>query len=136
VDPVNVNTLFDEPLAGCLDIVQDPGNFMTFRNSLELRLSLVTSRLEAETILGRIHDDYNFPDDDPFTVGLPEYVINELQYEIRKRRSNYNEETENPILSKWFDHLVDHYNMTSDEAIGFMAAVTKARAKRRFGHIS
>lgn len=100
---VNVSQLAERPLAGCSKWFVESCNSTILIRTLYLRLCLFTSIREAIEIYRAICDEC---DNDP------EYVVNELQYEIRKASGKTSDGYESEIVSRWAEvkMRVSHIN--------------------------
>lgn len=122
METVNVNDLLLDPLAGCLPIMQQLQNAETMADAIVLRLRLCADKKASASLEKQIKKEAK--------AGLPkycEYLVNELQYELRKAMGKNDAEPE--ILNKWAAYLVKRHK--TDDVLDFIYAVKINREKRR-----
>lgn len=120
-----VGDIWRQDLAGCLPEMDWPGNFETLKERLYLVLALYRTRAISSSILGQIEDEAEY-----LWVKYHEYVINEMQYEIRCRASANNVDVlkEAMINEEWAARLGKRY--PQKEVDEFMETLVSNRLKR------
>ncbi|MEX6691251.1 hypothetical protein QTN47_27325 [Danxiaibacter flavus] len=122
---VAIGNIENVELAGCLDITNTRGNYVTVVNRLELLLALSSSRFHANKIVSSIQAEAKAS-----FLPFHEYVINELQHEFRlANRLKHNEKYENEVLSKWSKTIILRYNVEVAEE--FLGLIKTNRANRK-----
>src|SRR5690242_16552853 len=114
---VAIGNIENVELAGCLDITNTRGNYVTVVNRLEFLLALSSSRFHANKIVSSIQAEAKAS-----FLPFHEYVINEVQYETRlANKIKHNENYENEVLSKWVKTIILRYNIAiAEEFIGLI----------------
>lgn len=118
-----VQSLYDEPLAGCLPVFEDAAAATNMLRSLLLRLRIYYTE-KVCTALG----DCIIAEAGNFSIYRMEYVINEVQYEIR-RASNYNPAFEEVLLNNWVKDLLKR--VPEDAVWQFNKVVRAYREERK-----
>lgn len=125
---VRVNTIIDDPLAGCLDVVKLESNAINLFRSLSLRLQLFHKEKVCKSIGDQIIKESK-------TCGIYvfEYIINEIQYEsrlaMRKLRKEYTDQFEEAVLKNWIKQIIKNYS--EDFALEFLTKLKGNRTKRK-----
>lgn len=125
--PINVNTIMDDPLAGCNENIHNIVGISTLVNRLNTMLQLIRGDARAAVIRSSIEKEIK-------TIGINdrEYLINELQYEVRIGTLGPNritsEEFENVLINRWFK--IVHKRDGEDVALRFVNMLKGNREKR------
>src|SRR4051812_21896438 len=97
---INVSDYSDHPLPGCLPILIDGDNYIEFRNHLVYLLGLAITQSEAVRMYVVIDSD-----SPSHLIDAREYMLNELQYEIRRTKVTASNKAslkdESEILQDW-----------------------------------
>lgn len=122
----NVKNIAQAELAGCLPLVEDLNNFELLKENLTCRIALFVRMPAAREILEVITDEAGKVEQVPFW----EYIINELQHELRvaSSRGPLNEGHEGVLISKWTKHIIRKKDV--DTALDFIAVLKTNRLKR------
>ncbi len=115
MQPTVVNRIIEDPLAGCLDIIYNEGVYVTLCNSLYLRLRIFYAKEIVDKIKSRIEKD-----SEDQIMPTEEYVINELQYELRFAGKG-STDFESQILNRWSAILMKQYE--TDEVLDFVSDI-------------
>lgn len=124
MSPRAVQTLFDDPLAGCDPIFTDPGPATTMLRSLLMRLRVYLEE-ERSTSLG----DQIIAEAKALPVPRYEYVINEVQHELRRCTREYDEAFEAVVLSNWVKDLLKR--IPEDDVWQFHKGLRENRERRK-----
>ena len=124
---ININTLMDNPLAGCLDLMQESYNVQNFKSSVTLRLALFTSRTVAQGISNQIEKESLACK--PIRIVCNEYIVNELLFEYRLAQGKNNLSFENLVLKKWVAKIISSNG--ADAGLDFLNALKSNREKRK-----
>lgn len=119
----NITTLMDDPLAGCLAVVQNETNGRSMLGSLLLRLRLYY----PETVSNNIGDQL-IKESDAVLMNRWEYVINECLYELRLKRKDYSSMFETVVLNNWVKDLLKRY--PENDVLDFVGVVKRNRGGR------
>lgn len=120
---VGVNDILDDPLAGCLDIFRDEVSASQMEKSLFLRLRIFYREPDAVKLSDKIFEE---AENMPFSKW--EYIINEMQYEIRRAYKDYSSNFETVLLNSWMYKLMQR--IQQDDALDFMVMIKKYREER------
>lgn len=118
-----IQAIIDDPLAGSLPLFTDAANGTNFMRSLLLRLRIYYSE-EKATKFG----DTVIAESQLVNINRFEYIINELQRELRKCGKEYNELFETVVLNNWIKDLINRAG--EDVAYEFMRQVKRNRENR------
>lgn len=102
--PTTVHTIMDDPLVGCLPIVQLESNAHNLLRSLLLRLRLFLEEKRSAAV-----GDQVIAESKKLSIPVYEYVLNEVQYELRRCQKGYNEAFETIVLNNWTKDLLKRY---------------------------
>lgn len=119
-----VQSLYDDPLAGCLPIFEDSEAATNMLRSLLLRLRIFYSE-SVSTALG----DQIITESGNSGIYRMEYVINEVQHEIRRAGSSFNPSFEAILLNNWVKDLLKR--VPEDQVWQFHRLVLKYRNERK-----
>lgn len=121
----NVGDLVNQELAGCDPDMEWPGNFEVLADRLGLMLALYTSRAQATVIIKQITKEAKRQ-----AIKYHEYVINEIQYEMRVARMRWkpDELKEAMINQEWAARLLERFPLTMVDQ--FMEGLKASRIKR------
>lgn len=120
---VAVDSIMDDPLAGCLPIFEDVANASNMLKSLFMRLRIFYSEPVATALTDQIIIESG---EVPFSKW--EYIINECQYEKRRAWIEFNPMFETVVLNNWMHQLMKR--IQQDEALEFMFKLKKWREER------
>lgn len=120
----NITSLMDDPLAGCLPVVQIESNARNMLGSLLLRLRLYYK----ESVSNNIGDQL-IKESDLVLMNRWEYVINECLYELRMKGKDYSMMYEAVVLNNWIKDLLKRYQ--EDEVLDFIGVVKRNREGRK-----
>jgi hypothetical protein len=120
---VEAKTLYEQPLAGSMEIFDDKANCINFLNGLILRLRLwytteIVRKLSAEI----------FEEADTIKIPYWEYIINEHLYEFRRTLRSYDETFEKLVIKNWTKDL--YKRVEEDAVLYFVIQVSKNREER------
>lgn len=121
--PIRVQTIFSEPLAGCLPICRDPDNAYNMLRAILLRLRL----FYKEDVCTKLFDDIT-EGSKRTAVPQNEYLINEVQYEIRRAGKEYDPQFEAVLINTWLKDLITR--IPEDDAYAFMRDLKANRENR------
>lgn len=121
---IPVRKYFDDPLAGCQEIMHYEGPGTTMLGSMLLRLRIFLK----EEVCNRIGDQLV---DEALAIGVNrfEYAINEVLYEIRRCGTDYDESYETVLLNSWTKDMLKRY--PEDTVWSFFKAVKINRQRRK-----
>jgi hypothetical protein len=117
-----VQSLYDEPLAGCQPIFEDAANATNMLRSLLMRLRIYYTEKVCTALGDRIIAEAG-----NVQIYRMEYVINEVQYEIR-RAGNYNPAFEEVLLNSWVKDLL---NRVPEDAVWQFNKVVRGYREER-----
>jgi hypothetical protein len=116
-----------EPLAGCDEIFNVQGHYISFRDNLLLILQVATARDIGTSFLKLIELEIPADIDPPF-----EYGINEMMYEIRRHAAGTRHFTsttpEDLILKNWNKVIAGRSD--DDKATNYIIAIKARRLQR------
>ena len=118
---VNVNELMLDPLAGCLPVMQMPGNIENMIDSISLRIRVCTPGKTANKLVTSIKKEAKNS-----LVTYGEYAVNELLFELRQALQAKANETD--ILNRWAGMLMKKHK--TDEVLDFINGLKRARKDR------
>lgn len=118
-----IQAIIDDPLAGSLPLFTDAANGTNFMRSLLLRLRIYYSEEKVNKF-----SDIVIAESQLVKINRFEYIINELQRELRKCGKEYNEMFETVVLNNWIKDLIARAG--EDVAYEFMRQVKKNREGR------
>lgn len=124
----NANSIAETDLAGCLSVAQDIYNFELLVDGLVYRIRLWYKKDRAFQL-------YEVITVEAATVNVPhrEYVINELQFEVRVARARGIEKVdlakEKALLERWARHVARKKG--TDTALDFISLLKKNRKMRQ-----
>lgn len=121
---VTINTIIDDPLAGCLAVVKQGNNATTLLRSILIRMRLFYNEKKCKSISDQI-----IRESDDVTIDPWEYIINENLYEMRRISKGVNEMLETAVLSNWTRELMKIY--THDQALEFVSRLKNNRLRRK-----
>jgi hypothetical protein len=121
---INVNQLIEDPLAGYSVILKEPGNFETFRKSVEMRLSLLTGDTTTKILSCDIENESLNPEVKKISQI---YFVNELLYEYRCARGT-TPDIEHRILMRWIKKVMKSHG--EDAGLDLYNYVTRNRGDR------
>ena len=122
--PVALNSVIDDPLAGSLPLIRQPGNGATLLRSLLMRLRLFLDERRSTAI-----GDQVIAEAKEVLIFSWEYVINEVQYELRRCQHGDNPQLETVVLNNWTKDLLRRY--PEDVVWEFFKQVRKNRGGRK-----
>lgn len=132
---MHASDLADRPLAGCHWLMEDELNAETLIEHLRLRVSLYYDGDLSQIIFDEIISEYwkticVFPKPSPSHLNRPfqEYVINEIQYQIRKGSGKTSDQLESNIITEWVNHITKEHCL--DDALEFISLLKKNRNSR------
>ncbi len=120
---VSVNEYLNDPLAGCEPIFRDPGAYLTFRDSLKVRLAVLYTRSQADMIVGALEMESELQ-----LMHPNEYSINEMLYELRYGGPGHSQDYEKTVLDTWTRALLKKFD--ADLVLDFVIQVKLAREVR------
>lgn len=124
MDAININEIISKPLAGCLPFTKQPGSYATVIDSLFMRLRIIHGKRVSTYILDQINLE-----GEKIIIFKKEYVINELQYEIRICQNNTVESMESELIDQWAKSLLEDFR--EDRVLDFIIQLKQARARRK-----
>lgn len=126
MEAINVNDVISHPLAGCLTFTTQPGSYTTLVDSLYLRLCVIHGKRVSTYIFDQINLE-----GEKIIIFKKEYVINELQYEIRHwllKEDPQCEYYESEIIDAWAEKLLS--KLDTDAVLDFIVQLKQFRARR------
>lgn len=120
----SIQSVIDDPLAGCLPLVQEESNGTNLLRSLLLRLRLFLDETKSVQLSDQVIAEAQL-----VTINRWEYVINEVLYELRHCGRQYNEMFETVVLNNWVKDLLNRW--PEDTVYLFLRQVKKNREARR-----
>jgi hypothetical protein len=118
-----VQSIMDDPLAGCLAFVQNEWNGNNLLRSLLMRLRLFYNEATCTAITDQIIAESGL-----VRINTWEYIINEVLYEFRLCQKEYNPAFETILLSNWTKDLYKRHH--EDVVLAFFRQVKTGREKR------
>lgn len=121
---IPLQSIIDDPLAGCSPVMQQDGNGTNMLRGLLLRLRLYYSEEMANELTNQVIKECKL-------VSVPrwEYVINEILFEIRYKSSVYSAAYETAVLNDWTKDLMTRY--PEDVVYNFFWQVKGNRDRRK-----
>lgn len=119
----NANELMLDPLAGCLPIMQFPGNVENFVSSLVLRIQVCRTRKIGEELEVQIRKEAKHAG-----IERGEYLVNELLHELRMAMIEKNPSFEELVLKNWTKTAIVKYG--EDVGLKLFEFVRSNRQKR------
>lgn len=132
---INVNEYSDYLLPGCVPILIDSENFIEFRNHLVDLLGKAITPSEAVRMYEIIASESPSQ-----LIDAREYLLNELQYEIRRTKaaaSNTTSKDESEILQDWATSLSErtdgrfYERSDTDDVLDLISAIKEKRFSRK-----
>lgn len=126
MDAININDVIDKPLAGCLPFTKSAGTYTTLIDGLFIRLAIIHGKRVSTYILDQINIE-----GEKIIIFKKEYVINELQYEIRLFNKSITpgyEIYESTYIDLWAEKLMDR--MDENAVLDFISKLKQFRARR------
>lgn len=122
--PVALNSLIDDPLAGCQPFLREPNAGTSMLRMLLMRLRIFYNE-KASTAIG----DQIIAESEKVKINKYEYIINEVLYEIRQCRKGFGEMYETVVINDWSKSLMKKKEI--DTVLDFISEVKKNRASRK-----
>lgn len=125
---INVDTIAEAELAGCLPIIENPKSFELLRDNLTMKIALYYNLDQAAIIRKIIATEV-------CDVQIPswEYTINELQYEYRVAAAhgveNLNKDYESRLINDWAKHIIKMKDV--DTLLDFISILKTNRINRK-----
>lgn len=113
-----------DPLAGCLPWIQNDSNGTNLLKSLLMRLRLFLNEDCSVTLCDQIIASAKL-----VQINRWEYVINEVQYELRRCTPEFDERFETVILNNWVKDLLKR--LPEDNVWEFHRVVREYRKQRK-----
>src|SRR5689334_20422578 len=120
---INAVNLMDDPLAGCLPVMQMVTNAETFLRSVMLRMRLFYSEDTCQKICDRIIEESK-----QTVLYQYEYVINEILFEFNEAKRNLQPFEPQLSLQAWITDIIARYGQ--DTGIEFFKYVKTNRINR------
>ncbi len=121
---IALNAVIDDPLAGCLPLMQWEGNAINMMRALLLRLRIFYSEGVATSLGEQI-----IKESGAIAIDKWEYCINEVQYERRRCLPEYDERFETVVLNNWTKNLLKR--LPEDLVLPFFVKVRANREVRK-----
>jgi hypothetical protein len=125
---IPIKVIAEDPLVGCSDqLGDDAGSWENMLNFLVSNLSLITNSELADQLSGAIAIESS-----ESGIDQSQYIVNELQYEIRQRMlgslKTTNEQFETVLLNRWSKYLLRDHD--TNQVLDFITFVKSNRTKR------
>lgn len=120
----SIQSVIDDPLAGCLPLVQEESNGTNLLRSLLLRLRLFLDETKSVQLSDQVIAEAQL-----VQINRWEYVINEVLYELRYCGRQYNEMFETVVLNNWVKDLLKRW--PEDTVLEFIMIVKSNRVCRK-----
>lgn len=120
---INVNSLIDDPLAGCDESMQVAGNMDTMARSIIARLELFHTKEKCEKIRLLITKEALASG-----INQSEYFINELLFEFRSAKGT-SVAFEKAVLNSWVAKVISKHG--PDAGLDFFNVVRINREARK-----
>lgn len=124
---INISDYSNEPLPGCIPELIHADNYLAVRDHLVSTLSKTTANGEAVKLYDII-SDVSISE----LIDAREYVLNELQFEIRRTQSGLDElafqENEKKLMQDWAESLSERFD--TDTVLDLINKVNEQRKSR------
>jgi hypothetical protein len=125
---INVDTIAKADLAGCLPIIENPDSFELLRDNLTMKIALCYDPDQAGLIRKMLATEV-------CDVQVPswEYIINELQYELRIAIAHgvehLSKDYESRLINDWAKHIIKMKDV--DTSLDFISILKTNRKNRK-----